>query len=78
MSFAGWQKRSKLYLGFIGRSKREGMGLKECCQAAYKAGERDGLKRGEELAKRAIELGELMRSNAEVRGFPNETPKQEQ
>ena len=66
MSFADWKKRSKLFLGYIDRAEREGIGLAECCQAAYKAGERAGLKTGEDIAKRAIGLRELMRSNVQI------------
>lgn len=56
MSFADWKKRSKKYqdtmrMHGIGRSDAE-----ELAQAAYKAGEREGRKADEEMAKQAIEL----------------------
>jgi hypothetical protein len=56
-SFAEWKKRSKLFNAFRDRSIRAGIGLHECCQAAYKAGERKGRKDVEALAVNAIKLG---------------------
>ncbi len=58
MGFADWKKRSKRYKE-ISESLR-GLGqsglLEEICQAAYKAGERDGRKQVEDVAKNAIGL----------------------
>ena len=66
MGFADWKKRSKRYKE-INESLR-GWGqrglLLELCQAAYKAGERDGRKQVDDVAEQAIALRELMRSNA--------------
>lgn len=55
MSFAMWVKRSKLV-----KQDKHFCEVKELCQAAYKAGERDGRKQVEEIAKRAIELREIV------------------
>lgn len=55
MTFASWKKRSTL----VKRDKHF-YEVEELCLAAFKAGEREGLKRGEEIAKRAIELREML------------------
>lgn len=60
MRFADWKKKSKLFakmLDFIGHHDT----VNSLCRSAYKAGERDGCKRMEDIAKRAIELREIMR-----------------
>lgn len=66
MAFADWKKRSKRYKeiseSLLGWGQR-GL-LAEICQAAYKAGERDGRKQVEAVAYQAIKLRELMRPNA--------------
>ena len=59
MSFANWKKKSKLFAAAL--SMLGSYPLTNVCQAAYKAVERDGCKRTEDAAKRAIELRELMR-----------------
>lgn len=51
MAFADWKKKSKVYLMFRSRAENYGIGLTECCQAAYKAGERQGRKDAEEDCK---------------------------
>ena len=61
MTFSDWKRNSKVFNMFRDRAEREGIGLKECCQAAYKAGERQGRKDAEEMAKRATVLRELMK-----------------
>lgn len=55
MAFAEWKKHSKLFLAFKERAERYGIGYEEVAQAAYKAGERAGLKTGEDIAKRGKE-----------------------
>lgn len=60
MTFAEWKKKSKVFGLFRSRADNYGIGLTECCQAAYKAGERQGRKDAEEMAKRAIELREML------------------
>ena len=66
MTFAEWKKRSKVFLMFRDRAENYGIGLNNCCQAAYKAGERQGRKDVEDIAKRAIVLRDL------ARGFRDE------
>jgi len=57
MSFAAWTKRSKLF-----KQNNRNYDVKELCQAAYKAGERDGRRQVEEIAKQAIELRNMLNS----------------
>lgn len=61
MTFADWKKTSKVFGMFKARAENYGIGLQECCHAAYKAGERQGRKDVEDLAKRAIVLRDLAR-----------------
>jgi len=61
MSFADWKKRSKRYAEMMKRQAYYRRDVDECCQAAYKAGERQGRKDAEEMAKRAIILREKLR-----------------
>lgn len=57
MSFADWQKRSKLFTNLYGRFERAELSIiRTACQAAYEAGERQGRKDVEALAKQAITL----------------------
>ena len=65
MSFADWKKRSKLFAAADRILDQYDLIITNVCQAAYKAGERDGCKRTEDAAKRAIELRELMRVKKE-------------
>lgn len=67
MAFSDWKKASKVFRMFKERAENYGIGLQECCQAAYKAGERQGRKDAEEMAKRAIVLRDL------ARGYRDET-----
>jgi len=53
MSFAKWKNMSKLLQNFHWMYKKE---AERACQAAYKAGERDGRKQVEVMAKAAIAL----------------------
>lgn len=64
MSFADWKKRSKLYQVFKDRAIRYGIGYEEVARAAFKAGEREGRKDTEEIARRAIVLRELNRATS--------------
>ena len=60
MSFADWKKRSEKYRDAIqtgGFSDRDKEAL---AQAAYKAGEREGIKAAENAAKRAIVIREWL------------------
>ena len=66
MAFADWKKRSKLFQNTRARNRPDQ--IDAVCEAAYKAGERDGRKQAEEVAEQAIKLRELMRSNAALRG----------
>ena len=59
MSFAKWKNDSNLYKAYREQAARYGIGYQDVCQAAYKAGERQGRKDTEEMAKRAIELREF-------------------
>jgi hypothetical protein len=65
MTFADWKKTSKVFCMFKNSAENYGIGLVECCQAAYKAGERQGRKDAEALAMRAIELRELCRATSD-------------
>ena len=58
MAFADWKKRSKLFQNTRARNRPDQ--IDSVCEAAYKAGERDGKKQAEEAAERAIELKKLM------------------
>lgn len=60
MTFAEWKKKSRVFGMFRDRADNYGIGLQECCQAAYKAGERQGRKDAEEMARCAIELREIL------------------
>ena len=53
MTFADWKKKSKVFGTLKERAERYGIGFQEACQAAYKAGERQGRKDIEDLATRA-------------------------
>ena len=64
MSFAKWKKRSLLYFHTEGFSRINREELEKVSQAAYKAGERQGRKDAEEMAKRAIVLRELCRATS--------------
>lgn len=66
MSFADWKKNSKVYAMFCDRADNYGIGLAECCQAAYKAGERQGRKDAEEMARRAIILRDKLAANVTI------------
>ena len=66
MSFANWKNDSNLYKLYKDRVERYGTGYQDVCQAAYKAGERQGRKDAEEMAKRAIELRELIARAANI------------
>lgn len=63
MSFAEWKKRSKKWIDAKPHIIR-GMPpstFEEIVQAAYKSGERQGRRDAEEMAKRAIELREMLK-----------------
>lgn len=68
MSFADWKKRSRLIaeIHWIYQGDAE-----RACQAAYKAGERQGRKDAKQVAMRAIEL-----TSALQRKSKNELPNQ--
>lgn len=59
MSYAAWRKRTKLFDKYIYHGYHAMVSL--IAQAAYKAGERNGLKRGEEICKKSMELAAIMR-----------------
>ena len=61
MTFADWKKKSKVFGMLKERAERCGIGFQEGCQAAYKAGERQGRKDIEDLATRAAVLRDLVR-----------------
>ena len=55
--FAAWKKRSRLFVAYTkGYINWHGILIEKVCAAAYKAGERQGRKDVEAIAKRAIEL----------------------
>lgn len=57
-TFAEWKKRSKLFKSV--RIRNNPNDIDESCQAAYKAGERQGREDAEEIARRAIELRKML------------------
>ena len=61
MAFADWKRQSKLFQNTRARNRPDQ--IDAVCEAAYKAGERDGRKQAEAVAEQAIKLRELMRSN---------------
>ena len=64
MSFKTFMQRSPCLSELRGRVSPWVLAEAErACAAAYKAGEREGMKRAEEIAMQAIKLSELMRSN---------------
>jgi len=66
MSFTDWKKLSKTFAALNARVYQHG--LVEVCQAAYKAGERQGRKDAETIAANAIALRDDLRSNVELTG----------
>ena len=60
MSFAEWKKRSEAFKNVMDYSVPTDDNIHRACQAAYKAGERQGRKDAEKIAKRAIELRALL------------------
>ena len=58
MSFAKWKKKTDLLVYVDTWNRKEAI---RACQAAYKAGERQGRKDAEDAAKRAIMLSGLVR-----------------
>lgn len=69
MAFSDWKTRSRMFADLYGRLTQSQMAAVDgACKAAYMAGYRAARKDTEEIAKRAIELRELMRSNAELSG----------
>jgi hypothetical protein len=63
MSFADWKKRSKRYQRMMGCNCIQFSDAEEVTRAAYKAGEWQGRKDAEEIAKNAIKLRDTLRSN---------------
>lgn len=62
MTFAEWKSKSGTYQKVYYRNSPGDILL--VCQAAYKAGERDGRKQVEAIAKNAIELREISKQSA--------------
>ncbi len=61
MAFADWKKRSDRYCALLSRLKIHGTrDIEEVCQAAYKAGERQGRKDAEAIAMSAIKLRDAL------------------
>lgn len=61
MAFADWKKRSHRYGALLSRLQIHGtQDIEEVCQAAYKAGERNGRKKTEAIAMNAIELRNIL------------------
>jgi hypothetical protein len=62
VSFADWKKRSKQFTDMYGRFGQTHLGaIETACQAAYKAGERQGRKDVEAIAMNAIALREKLK-----------------
>lgn len=57
-TFSEWKKRAKLdtYM-------KDNAEIMRACELAYKAGERQGRKDAEDIAKRAIELREILKNS---------------
>ena len=62
MSFADWKKRSKLFCDVTVRCMPARFDIERACQAAYKAGERDGRQQAESVAEKAINLRDIVRA----------------
>ena len=60
MGFANWNKRSKVCANVLTYSVPTRSNILRAMQAAYKAGEREGRKQVEAVAKNAIELAVLV------------------
>lgn len=56
MAFADWKKRSRVYKETIDRNMFAWPDIEDACAAAYKAGQRDGMKVAEAIAQNAIGL----------------------
>ena len=56
MAFSDWKKRSNVYKETISRHKFAWPDIEDACAAAYKAGQRDGMKVAEVIAQNAIVL----------------------
>jgi len=48
MSFSTWKNNSKLYAAITARMREHKKAVDRLCEAAYKAGQRDGISRGME------------------------------
>ncbi len=60
MSFADWKKRSKQFTDLYGRFGQTRLkAIETACQAAFKAGERNGRKQVEAIAENCIGLAVL-------------------
>ncbi len=66
MSFYTWQTQSIAYRNAINNvGSRHSEWLSHLCKLAYEAGERSGREQAEVLAKRSIELNNIMRDSKE-------------
>jgi len=59
--FAAWKQRSKLFSDYYNRAGSFRFSLEQCCQAAYRAGERAGLRDCDCcMEKRGLRITKLM------------------
>lgn len=55
MSFADWKKRSRVYKETIDRNMFAWPDIEDACAAAYKAGQRDGMKVAEAMTAEQLQ-----------------------
>jgi hypothetical protein len=58
MSFANWKKKTKTLNEILWLNRKA---VERACQAAYKAGERDGRKQVDVMARSAIKLRDTLK-----------------
>lgn len=64
MSYSDWKKRTKIFSTICFSHNQD---ADRVAQAAYKAGVRDGLNKGEDIAKTAIELRDLLKIKSDAK-----------
>lgn len=65
MSFSDWKNRSNRFCSLMARLQIHGnREIEEVCQAAFKAGEREGRRRVEAIAENCVSLAVLMEREA--------------
>ena len=70
MSFVEWKKRSEAFKNVMEYSEPTDSNIHRACQAAYKAGERQGMKDAKEMSKREIEFYKSFNDSSHIRFEP--------